>query len=124
MTRLSFPLGYWNGLGVFVALGIPLLLRAALVGRDARVRAIALAPIPVLAAVIYLTSSRGGVGTALLGAVVFLALTERRWRAAAPSPSLSSAPPLRSSPCWSATSSSMVRSELLSFAARAVKRHC
>ena len=82
VTRLSFPLGYWNGLGVFVALGVPLLLRAALVGRDARARAIALAPIPVLAAVIYLTSSRGGVGTALLGAVVFLALTERRWRAA------------------------------------------
>jgi tetratricopeptide (TPR) repeat protein len=83
VTRLSFPLGYWNGLGVFVALGVPLLLRAALVGRDPWVRAIALTPIPVLAAVIYLTSSRGGVGTALVGAVVFLALTERRWRGAA-----------------------------------------
>ena len=83
MTRLSFPLGYWNGLGVFAALGIPLLLRPPLVGRNARIRAIALAPIPVLATVVYLTSSRGGVGTALLGVVAFLALTKRRWRAAA-----------------------------------------
>ena len=82
VTRLSFPFGYWNGLAIFVALGIPLLLRAAVVGTDAQVRAVALAPIPVIAAVIYLTSSRGGVATALIGAVVFLALTERRWRAA------------------------------------------
>jgi cytochrome c-type biogenesis protein CcmH/NrfG len=81
VTRLSFPLGYWNGLGVFVALGVPLLLRLALVGKDTATRSLALVPIPVLAAVIYLTSSRGGVATALVGAVVFLALTECRWRA-------------------------------------------
>src|SRR5436190_164557 len=30
VTRLSFPIGYWNGLAVFAGLGIPLLLRAAL----------------------------------------------------------------------------------------------
>jgi hypothetical protein len=43
-TRLSFPLGYWNGLGIFVALGVPLLLRLALVPRSATVRGLALAP--------------------------------------------------------------------------------
>ena len=34
-TRLSFPLGYWNGLAIFVALGVPLLLSLAVVSRDA-----------------------------------------------------------------------------------------
>ena len=32
-TRLAVPLGYWNGLAVLVGLGIPLLLRAAVVAR-------------------------------------------------------------------------------------------
>ena len=81
-TRLSFPLGYWNGLAIFVGLGIPLLLRLALVARSSVARGLALAPIPALACVIYLASSRGGVAVALVGTVVFLALTERRWSAA------------------------------------------
>ena len=34
VTRLSFPLGYWNGLAIFLALGVPLLLRLALVARS------------------------------------------------------------------------------------------
>jgi hypothetical protein len=32
-SRLSFPLGYWNGLAVLVALGLPLLLRIAVAAR-------------------------------------------------------------------------------------------
>ena len=32
VTRLSFPVGYWNGLAVLVGLGFPLCLRAAMVG--------------------------------------------------------------------------------------------
>ena len=77
-SRLSFPLDYWNGLGIFVALSFPLLLRASLNARHAVTRALALAPVPALAGAIYLTSSRGGVGTALIGVVVFVALTHRR----------------------------------------------
>ena len=83
VTRLSFPLGYWNGLAIFLALGVPLLLRIAVVARSSAVRGLGLAPMPVIAAVIYLASSRGGVATALVGSVVFLALTDRRWTAAA-----------------------------------------
>jgi O-Antigen ligase/Tetratricopeptide repeat len=79
--RLSFPLGYWNGLGVFTALGVPLLLRSAIAGTGPATRSLALAPVPVFAAVIYLTSSRAGVLTAFLGVVVFVVLTERRWSA-------------------------------------------
>jgi hypothetical protein len=83
VTRLSFPLGYWNGLAIFLALGVPLLLRIAVIARSAAVRGLALAPIPVIATVIFLTSSRGGSAAALVGSIVFLALTDRRWTAAA-----------------------------------------
>nr|MBA3364400.1 O-antigen ligase family protein [Actinomycetota bacterium] len=80
-NRLSFPLDYWNGLAIFSALAIPLLLRAAVVSERAAARALAIAPFPVLASVVYLTSSRGGVVTALTGIVLFAALTDRRLRA-------------------------------------------
>ena len=83
VTRLSFPLGYWNGLAIFVALGVPLLLRLALVARSPLLRGLALAPMPVIAATVYLTSSRGGVVTVIVGSMVFIALTERRWAATA-----------------------------------------
>ncbi|MGD0166138.1 MAG: O-antigen ligase family protein [Gaiellaceae bacterium] len=77
--RLNFPLGYWNGLAAFVALGIPLALRVAIGGRNSAVRGVALASLPVAASVIYLASSRGGALTALVGVVVFFALSEHRW---------------------------------------------
>jgi uncharacterized membrane protein YjdF len=81
--RLTYPLDYWNGLGIFVALSVPLLLRAATAGRRAFARGVALAPIPGIAAVIYLTSSRGAVAAGLAGTIVFLALAADRWLAAA-----------------------------------------
>ena len=59
-TRLSFPLDYWNGLGIFVALAFPLLLYWMLGGDRAR-RVAALGLVPALGAVVYLTSSRGAV---------------------------------------------------------------
>jgi hypothetical protein len=77
-TRLSYPVGYWNGLGIFTALAVPLLLRAATTAGHPVWRGLAVAPFPVLAATVYLTSSRGGVAVAVLGAAVFLAITARR----------------------------------------------
>jgi hypothetical protein len=82
-TRLSFPLGYWNGLAIFLALGVPLLLSIAVASQAPAIRGLALAPIPMIACVIYLASSRGGVVTAVVGGATFLALTERRWAATA-----------------------------------------
>ncbi len=76
-TRLSYPLGYWNGLGIFVALGVPLLLRAAVVARTALWRGAAIAPLPILAGVIYLTSSRGGVAVAVVASAAFAILLGR-----------------------------------------------
>ena len=79
-TRLSFPVQYWNGLGILTALALPLLLRAAVAGRTVVGRGAALAPTPILAATIYLTSSRGGAAAAFAGALTTLALSRRRWR--------------------------------------------
>jgi hypothetical protein len=73
-TRLSFPVGYWNGLAILVGLGVPLLLFAATAARNPFAAALWLAPLPGLAAVIYLTSSRGGAATALVAVVALFAL--------------------------------------------------
>jgi hypothetical protein len=81
-TRLSYPLNYWNGLAIFVALGVPLLLSAAVTAARTWVRGLAVAPLPALVAVIYLASSRGGFVVAIVGAILFLATTGRRWAAA------------------------------------------
>jgi hypothetical protein len=82
-SRLSFPLGYWNGLGIEVALAYPLLL-AIMTSRRSRVAsAVAALPLPILAAVMYLTSSRGAFAAAAVGVIAYVVLTPRRWSALA-----------------------------------------
>ena len=81
--RLSFPLGYWNGLGIEVALAYPLLLSIMTSRRSRLASALAAFPLPLLAAVMYLTSSRGAFAAAAIGVVAFIALTPRRWAALA-----------------------------------------
>lgn len=80
-TRLAFPVGYWNGLAILVSLAIPLLLRIAVRKGSPFVRGLALVPVPAIAAVVYLASSRTGVVTAVLGSLAFLLFTSRRWTA-------------------------------------------
>ena len=80
-SRLSYPVGYWNGLGILCALGFPLLLACATGERPRGLRAAATGVVPLLAATIYLTSSRGAFAAALVAAVVFVLLTPRRWSA-------------------------------------------
>ena len=79
-TRLSFPVQYWNGLGILVALAFPLLLRAAIAGHRRLARGAAVAPLPVVAATIYLTSSRGAAVSAVAGGLATLTVARRRWR--------------------------------------------
>ncbi len=81
--RLSFPVGYWDGLGIEVALAYPLLFAIMTSNRSRLVRAVAVLPLPVLAAVMYLTSSRGAFVAAGVAMVAYLVLTPRRWAAAA-----------------------------------------
>ena len=79
-TRLSFPLGYWNGLAIFVALAFPLLLFWTVEGGRLR-RSAAAAAFPAIGAVIYLGSSRGAAAALACGAVVFVVAQPRRWAA-------------------------------------------
>jgi O-antigen ligase len=81
--RLSFPLGYWNGLGIAVALAYPLLLAIMTSRRSRAASSLAALPLPILAAVMYLTSSRGAFVAAAVGILVFVVLTPKRWPALA-----------------------------------------
>ncbi|MGH2743319.1 MAG: hypothetical protein ACRDN8_12735, partial [Thermoleophilaceae bacterium] len=76
-TRLGYPLGYWNGLGILLGIGVPLLLRPAVAAGRAAVRGLAVGALPALAAALYLTSSRGGASVAAAGALAFVLLCGR-----------------------------------------------
>jgi hypothetical protein len=82
-TRLSFPLGYWNGLGIEVALALPLLLSIMISRRNRVASALAVLPLPVIAADMYLTSSRGAFAAAFVAIVAYLLLSPSRWTALA-----------------------------------------
>jgi tetratricopeptide (TPR) repeat protein len=81
--RLSYPVDYWNGLAILVALAFPLVIASGIAQRRALASGLILAPLPALVAVIYLTSSRGGAATAAVGTLLFVALTGRRLAALA-----------------------------------------
>lgn len=76
--RLSYPLNYWNALGAFVAIGLPLLLQVATGARSVLLRSLAAAAIPALALTAIFTLSRGGIAAAGLALLIFLALTSDR----------------------------------------------
>jgi O-Antigen ligase len=78
-SRLSFPTGYWNGLGIEVALAYPLLLSIMASRRSRAASVLAAFPLPILAADMYLTSSRGAFVAAGIGVLAFVALTPKRW---------------------------------------------
>lgn len=77
-VRLSYPVGYWNGLGACAALMAILLawLGVAARGRGARALATAAIALPLLA--MELTQSRGGLGALVLGLGILIAMGPRR----------------------------------------------
>ena len=80
--RLSYPVEYWNGLAVLLAIGTPLVLRGA--ASDSPLgRAAGAGAVPTIVCAIYLTASRTGAVVLLLAAAVFVALAEDRWSALA-----------------------------------------
>lgn len=81
--RLSFPLGYWNALGSLLAAAVPLLgwLAATARGRGAAGACIA-GLAPVLTGIL-MTSSRGSIIAAGIGAVLLVAVFAAGRRAAA-----------------------------------------
>jgi O-antigen ligase len=76
--RLSYPIGYWNGLAACLALGFALSLWFGVRGGTVRVRALAAGTLPAHGLGLYLTSSRGGAVSALVGLVVLTALERER----------------------------------------------
>jgi O-Antigen ligase len=78
-SRLAYPLTYWNAMGVFCGLGAVLALHVASSGTErAWARISAGAVLPVIAVAGYFPVSRGGIGTAVIGAVLYLVLARPR----------------------------------------------
>lgn len=76
--RLSEPIGYWNGFGIFVAIGLLLALGAVARERSTALRAAAAAAFVVLVPALYFTFSRGAWIALAVGIVAAVALDPRR----------------------------------------------
>lgn len=76
--RLSYPLEYWNGLGILIAAGLPLVLHMATSFRSLALRSLAAASMPAMVLALYLTYSRTGTFVAVVGLAVFFAFTSDR----------------------------------------------
>jgi O-Antigen ligase/Tetratricopeptide repeat len=76
--RLSEPVGYWNGLGAFAAMGALLALGMVARDRSLLARCLAGAFVPLLAATIFFTFSRGAWAAFGVGLLVAFALDPRR----------------------------------------------
>jgi hypothetical protein len=77
--RLAFPLTYWNAVGVLAAVGLVLLLGISCSAEQPRwARVLAAGLLPVVAAALVLTLSRGGIAAALLGLTLYCAIGHPR----------------------------------------------
>src|SRR5438128_1790296 len=71
--RLSYPVTYWNALGLLAALGIVLSFHLTCsFGERRSVRVLAAAVLPVLAATLFFTFSRGAIATGAIGLLVYV----------------------------------------------------
>jgi O-antigen ligase len=78
--RLSYPIGYWNGLAACMAVAVVLCAWLGASARTERGRGLAVAALPAVALTLYLTGSRGGLLAGAAGLLVLLALTPVRVR--------------------------------------------
>jgi O-antigen ligase len=73
--RLSYPVTYWNALGLLAALGIVLAFHLTCTLRERRlVRILAAAVVPLLAATLFFTLSRGAIAAGAVGLLVYVAV--------------------------------------------------
>jgi O-antigen ligase len=78
-TRLSYPLSYWNALGLLSALGSVLLVHLCASEREpGAVRVAAAAGLPIVAGTLFFTFSRGSIVAGVVGVLVYLALARPR----------------------------------------------
>jgi O-antigen ligase len=77
--RLSYPVTYWNTLGLLAALGIVLALHLTCTLRERlAVRMMAAAVLPLLAATLFFTFSRGAIAAGAIGVVVYVLVARPR----------------------------------------------
>jgi len=76
--RLSYPLTYWNALGVFCAIAIVFCLHLAASDDRRIIRVLSAAAVPVIGTTLLLTYSRGGLLVAVIGAAVYAVLGRPR----------------------------------------------
>jgi O-antigen ligase len=80
--RLSYPIGYWNGLGSCMALATVLLVWLGARADTRLARSLAVGALPAVLLALWLTSSRGAAIAAGIGLAVLLALGPERIRLA------------------------------------------
>jgi O-antigen ligase len=80
--RLSYPIGYWNGLGSCMAVATVLLVWLGARADTRLGRALAIGALPAVLLALYLTSSRGGAIAAAAGLALTLLLGPERVRLA------------------------------------------
>jgi hypothetical protein len=78
LGRLSDPVGYFNALGMFAAMGALLAIGFAVHGQRPASRAAAAAALPILLTTTYFTFSRGALLALVVGLVSMVALDARR----------------------------------------------
>ncbi len=77
--RLSYPVTYWNTLGLLAALGIVLAFHVSCTLSERRpVRILAAGVLPLLAATLFFTFSRGAIAAGAIGLVVYVLLARPR----------------------------------------------
>jgi hypothetical protein len=77
--RLSYPVTYWNALGLLAALGLVLSFHlTCTLGERRSVRVLAAGVVPLLAATLFFTFSRGAIAAGAIGLVVYVLLARPR----------------------------------------------
>lgn len=77
--RLSYPIGYWDALGLMATLGIVLCLHlASSENEPAAARVLGAAALPVLAPTLLFTFSRGALAAAVVGVVGYVVIARPR----------------------------------------------
>jgi hypothetical protein len=78
--RLSYPIGYWNGLASCLAAGLVLLVWLGSQGGSRLVRSVSVGLLPLGGLAMFFTSSRGGVVATVIGIAVLVGLGPNRAR--------------------------------------------
>ena len=77
--RLSYPVTYWNALGLLAALGIVLAFHLTCSLGERRIaRVLAAAVVPLLAATLFFTFSRGAIAAGAVGLVLYMLVARPR----------------------------------------------